>query len=41
MKTTTRLYDVIYTTYNKLYGDFVRDSQIVYFDKEFQLTINI
>lgn len=38
MKTTTRLYDVIYTTYNKLYGDFVRDNQIVYFDKELQFS---
>ena len=38
MKTTTRLYDVIYSTYNKLYGDFVRDNQIVYFDKELQFS---
>ena len=38
MKTTTRLYDVIYTTYNKLYGDFVRDNQIVYFNKELQFS---
>lgn len=38
MKTTTRIYDVIYSTYNKLYGDFVRDNQIVYFDKELQFT---
>lgn len=38
MKTTTRLYDVIYTTYNKLYGDFVRNNQIVYFDKELQFS---
>ena len=38
MKTTTRLYDIIYSTYNKLYGDFVRDNQIVYFDKEFQFS---
>ena len=36
MKTTARLYDIIYTTYNKIYGDFVRDNQIVYFDKELQ-----
>lgn len=38
MKTTTRLYDVIYSTYNKLYGDFVRDNQIVYFNPEFQFS---
>ena len=38
MKTTTRLYDIIYSTYNKLYGDFVRDNQIVYFDKELQFS---
>lgn len=38
MKTTTRIYDVIYSTYNKLYGDFVRDNQIVYFNKELQFT---
>lgn len=38
MKTTTRLYDIIYNTYNKLYGDFVRGNQIVYFDKEFQFS---
>lgn len=34
MKTTTRLYDIIYSFYNNLYGDFVRDNQIVYFDTE-------
>lgn len=38
MKTTTRLYDIIYSTYNKLYGDFVRDNQIVYFNNEFQFS---
>ena len=38
MKTTTRLYDIIYTTYNKLYGDFVRNNQIVYFNKELQFS---
>lgn len=38
MKTTTRLYDVIYSTYNRLYGDFVRNNQIVYFDQEFQFS---
>ena len=38
MKTTTRLYDIIYTTYNKLYGDFVRDNQIVYFNKELEFS---
>lgn len=38
MKTTTRLYDIIYTTYNQLYGDFIRDNQIIYFNKELQFT---
>lgn len=38
MKTTTRLYDVIYSTYNKLYNDFKRDNQIVYFNNELQFS---
>ena len=38
MKTTTRLYDVIYTTYNNLYGDFLRGHQINYFNPEMQFT---
>lgn len=38
MKTTTRLYDVIYTTYNNLYGDFVRNNQIIYFNPELQFS---
>lgn len=38
MKTTVRLYDVIYSTYNKLYGDFIRDNQIVYFNPELQFS---
>lgn len=38
MKTTTRLYDIIYTTYNNIYGDFIRDNQIIYFNPEFQFT---
>lgn len=38
MKTTARLYDVIYSTYNKLYSDFVRDNQIVYFNPELQFS---
>lgn len=41
MKTTTRLYDIIYSTYNKLYGDFLRDNQIIYFNPEFQFTHKI
>lgn len=41
MKTTTRLYDIIYSYYNKLYGDFKRGNKIVYFDKEFQFTHKI
>lgn len=38
MKTTTRLYDIIYSYYNRLYGDFKRNNRIVYFDKDFQFT---
>lgn len=38
MKTTTRLYDVIYTTYNNLFGDFLKNGQIVYFSPELQFT---
>ena len=38
MKTTTRLYDVIYTTYNNLYGDFIKNNQITYFNPEFQFS---
>ena len=38
MKTTSRLYDIIYTTYNKLYGDFRRDNRIIYFDEKMQFS---
>ena len=38
MKTTTRLYDIIYTTYNNLYGDFIKDNQIIYFNPELQFS---
>ena len=38
MKTTTRLYDVIYTTYNQLYSDFIDNHQITYFNPELQFT---
>ena len=38
MKTTTRLYDVIYSTYNNIYGDFLRDNQIIYFNPKFQFS---
>lgn len=38
MKTTTRLYDIIYTTYNNLYGDFIRDNQIIYFNEKLQFS---
>lgn len=38
MKTTTRLYDIIYTTYNSLYGDFIRDNQIIYYNPELQFS---
>lgn len=38
MKTTTRLYDIIHTTYNKIYGDFIRDNQIIYYNPELQFS---
>lgn len=38
MKTTSRLYDVIYTTYNNIYGDFLRDHQIIYYDPKLQFS---
>lgn len=38
MKTTTRLYDIIYTTYNRLYSDFLRNHKIVYFDEKLQFS---
>ena len=38
MKTTTRLYDVIYTHYNNIYSDFLRSNQIVYYNPELQFT---
>lgn len=41
MKTTTRLYDIIYNTYNQLYGDFLRGHQINYFNPELQFTSKV
>lgn len=38
MKTTTRLYDIIYATYNNVYSDFLRGNQIVYYNPELQFT---
>ena len=38
MKTTTRLYDIIFTTYDRLYGGFVRDNKIIYFNEEMQFS---
>ena len=38
MKTTTRLYDIIYTSYNHKYNDFLRNNQIVYFNPELQFS---
>lgn len=38
MKTTSRIYDVIYTAYNNKYSDFIRDNQITYFKQEFQFS---
>lgn len=38
MKTTARLYDVIYSTYNKLYSDFIKDNQIIFYNTELQFS---
>ena len=38
MKTTTRLYDIIYSNYNQLYGDFIKDNQIIYYNPELQFS---
>ena len=38
MKTTSRLYDIIYTTYNNIYGDFLRNHQIIYYDPKLQFS---
>ena len=38
MKTTTRLYDVIYSNYNQLYSDFIDNHQITYFNPELQFS---
>lgn len=38
MKTTTRLYDIIYSTYNQLYSDFIDNHQITYFNPELQFS---
>lgn len=41
MKTTTRLYDIIHSTYNKLYGDFQRDTNIIYFNQNIHFTSKV
>lgn len=38
MKTTSRLYDIIYSTYNNIYSDFLRGNQITYYNPELQFT---
>ena len=38
MKTTTRLYDIIHINYNNLYGEFLKNNQIIYFNSEFQFS---
>ena len=38
MKTTTRLYDIIYSNYNQLYGDFIKNNQIIYYNPDFQFS---
>ena len=41
MKTTTRLYDIIYSNYNQLYGDFIKNNQIIYYNPDFQFSHKI
>lgn len=41
MKTTSRLYDIIYSNYNNLFGDFLRGHQIVYFNRQQQFTAKV
>lgn len=38
MKTTTRIYDIIYTSYNNKYSDFLRNNQIIYFNPQLQFS---
>lgn len=38
MKTTSRLYDIIYSFYNKMYGDFIQNNQIPYFQVGFKFS---
>lgn len=38
MKTTSRLYDIIYSTYNNIYSDFIRNHQIIYYNTELQFS---
>ena len=38
MKITTRLYDIIYATYNRIYSDFLRNNQIIYFNEKLQFS---
>lgn len=41
MKTTTRLYDVIYSTYNHAYGDFLRGHQINFFKQKLKFSSKV
>lgn len=38
MKTTTRLYDIIYSMYNHIYGDFIQNNMIPYFEVGFKFS---
>lgn len=38
MKTTSRLYDIIYAHYNNIYSDFFKSNQIIYYNPELQFT---
>lgn len=38
MKTTTRLYDIIYSMYNNIYGDFIQNNMIPYYEVGFKFS---
>lgn len=38
MKTTSRLYDILYSTYNNLYSDFIDNHQLIYYNPELQFS---
>lgn len=41
MKTTTRIYDIIYTNYNRLHNNFISNNQIIYFNDKMHLSLKV